>query len=119
MKKSSEEKASEENFRVDESDVKYSTEKEVKNLPPEKYLNVTEKLTKQTPREIIVQGAIEKEVRKKPTKKQRQKVEQFTVLKKKVKKSKIAKEYSIPKVKLKSSGYELIITEKTRINIKL
>jgi len=118
-KKSREEKASETSFRVDASDVKYATEKLVKPMPPEKLIEVTEKLVKKTPVEIITQGSIEKPIRKKPTKKEREKIESFNVVKKKFKKSQKAKEYSPPKVKLKSSGYELIITEKPQAALKI
>lgn len=117
--KTTEEKAIENTFRVDESDLKYATEKMVKQLNPEKSTSVTEKRVKSTPKEIILQGSIEKRATKKPSKKQREKIEQFTVIKKKVKKSKTAKEYSPPKIKLKSSGYELIITEKPQAALKI
>jgi DNA topoisomerase-1 len=119
QEKSIEEKASESNFRVDESDLKYSTEKIVKPLSPERRTEVIEKMVKQTSPEIIKQGSIEKIVRKKPSKKEREKIESFNVVKKKFKKSKKAKEYSPPKVKLKSSGYELIITEKPQAALKI
>jgi len=119
QKKTSEEKASESNFRLDESDLKYATEKLVKPLPPEKIISVTEKIVKQTPTEIITKGSVGKKSKKKPSKKEREKVESFTVIKKKVKKAKKAKEYSPPKVKLKSSGYELIITEKPQAALKI
>ena len=119
LQKTSEEKAVESNFRLDESDAKYATKKLIKNLPPEKIISITEKIVKQTPKEIIIQGSIKKPVRKKPSKKEREKIEEFIVLKKKIKKSKKAKEYSQPKVKLKSSGYELIITEKPQAALKI
>jgi DNA topoisomerase-1 len=117
--KTHEEKAVEKNFRVDESDVKYATEKFVKSLPPEKLIDVTQKLVKQTPKEIIIQKAVQKKSPRKPSKKEREKIESFTVIKKKFKKSKSAKEYSAPNIRLKSSGYELIITEKPQAALKI
>jgi len=118
--KTKEELAVEGNFRVDRSDLKYATEKQVKeSLPKQDILkNITEKSVKSTPTEIITQGAIEKHY-KKPHKKQIEKVEKFTVLKKRVKKSKKAEEYSHPKIKLKENGYELIITEKPQAALKI
>ena len=88
--KTHEEKAAESNFRVDESDLKYATEKTVKeNLPKEDILkNVTQKEVRGIPKEVvesIEKGSVKKNHRK-PKKSQREKVEQFTVLKKKVKK---------------------------------
>ncbi len=120
QEKTKEELAVEGNFRVDRSDLKYATEKQVKeSLPKQDILkNITEKSVKTTPTEIITQGAIEKHY-KKPLKKQIEKVEKFTVLKKKVKKSKKAEEYSHPKIKLKENGYELIITEKPQAALKI
>lgn len=117
--KTREEKAVEGNFRVDESDVKYATEKMVKNLPPERAIEVIEKIVKPVQRDIILQGAVEKTVKKKPTKKEREKIESFNVIKKKIKKSTKAKEYSQPQIKLKKSGYELIVTEKPQAALKI
>ena len=121
--KTHEEKAAESNFRVDESDLKYATEKTVKeNLPKEDILkNVTQKEVRGIPKEVvesIEKGSVKKNHRK-PKKSQREKVEQFTVLKKKVKKSKKAQEYSPPKFKLREGGYELIITEKPQAALKI
>ncbi len=118
QKKSREEKAIESDFRVNESDVKYATEKMVKPLPPEKLIEITEKIVKKTSDKIVKQGSIEKKYSK-LEKKQLEKVESFNVIKKRVRKSKTAKEYSPPKVKLKSSGYELIITEKPQAALKI
>ncbi|MGY4884534.1 MAG: DNA topoisomerase I [Nanobdellota archaeon] len=120
QEKSKEEIAVENNFKVDKSDLKYATEKRVKEaLPKEDILkNITEKSVKPIQQEIITQGAIEKSY-KKPAKKQIEQVEKFTVLKKKVKKSKKAEEYSHPKIKLKEKGYELIITEKPQAALKI
>ena len=123
IQKTREEKAVESNFRVDSSDVKYATEKMVKTLPPEKPLEVTEKFVKPVQKEIILQGAIEKPTKRKPGfgRGKREKVESFTVAKKRKsgRVSKKAKEYTQPQVKLKKSGYELIITEKPQAALKI
>jgi DNA topoisomerase-1 len=120
QEKTSREKAAENYFEVDASDLKYSTEKIVKgSLPKEDILkNVTEKTVKTSSNEVIKQGSINKN-HKKPKKSQIEKVEQFTVLKKRVKKSKKAQEYFSPKFKLKENGYELIITEKPQAALKI
>jgi len=120
QEKSKEEVAAEGNFRVDKSDLKYSTEKEVKDPPSRENIlkNITEKVVRITPEDIIKQGSIKKN-HKKPLKKNLEKIEQFTVLKKKFKKSKKAKEYSHPEISLKKSGYELIITEKPQAALKI
>jgi DNA topoisomerase-1 len=123
QEKSKEEIAAEGNFRVDKSDLKYATEKEVKNpLPKEDILkNITEKKVKEIPKEVIEsigKRTINKN-HKKPAKRQLEKIEKFTVIKKKYKKSKKAQEYSPPKFKLKEKGYELIITEKPQAALKI
>jgi DNA topoisomerase-1 len=123
QEKSKEEIAAEGNFRVDESDLKYATEKEMKEgLPKENILkNITQKEVKEISQnniENIEKSSIKKN-NKKPRKKQIEKVEKFTVLKKKFKKSKKAQEYSAPEFQLKESGYELIITEKPQAALKI
>ncbi len=120
QEKSKEEKAVESNFVVSANDLKYSTQKEVKDLPTKEEIlkNIIEKTEKTSSNEIVKQGSIEKEYKKK-TNKDIENVEEFTVLKKRVKKSKKAKEYSHPKVNLKKSGYELIITEKPQAAMKI
>lgn len=120
QEKTKEELAAEGNFRVDQSDLKYATQKEIKNaLPKENILkNVTEKIVKIPSNETIEKGSIKKN-HKKSRKKQLEKIEKFTVLKKKFKKSKKAEEYSHPVVKLKENGYELIITEKPQAALKI
>jgi len=120
QEKSKEEIAAEGNFRIDKSDLKYATEKKVKeDLPQETiFKNVTEKIVKTTPAEIIKQGSIKKNHKKAP-KKNLEKIEQFTVIKKKVKKSQKAKEYSHPEISLRKNGYELIITEKPQAALKI
>jgi len=120
QEKSKEEKAAEGSFRVDKSDLKYSTEKEVKKSPTRETIlkNVTEKSTKISSEEFVRQGSIQKDYKTKSNR-DIEKVEEFTVLKKKVKKSKKAKEYSPPKVSLRENGYELIITEKPQAAMKI
>lgn len=121
QEKTREEKVTESHFVVDKTDVKYATEKIMKpSAPAEDILkNTTEKKVKSVSNETIIQGAIEKPVKGKNSKKKIQKIEQFTVMKKKNKRSVIAKEYSAPKIKLKSNGYELIITEKPQAAMKI
>jgi DNA topoisomerase-1 len=120
QEKTKEEIAVEGNFRVDETDLKYSTEKKIKEALPKSNIlkNITEKTVKTTPSEIVTQGSIEKPF-KKSLKKQIEEVERFTVLKKKFKKSKKAQEYSHPKFQLKERGYELIVTEKPQAALKI
>jgi len=120
QEKSKEETAAEGNFRVNKTDLKYSTEKKIKeNLPKENILkNVTEKKVKISSDEVIKQGSIKKNYKEIP-KKDIEKIEEFTVLKKKFKKSIRAKEYSHPEINLKKNGYELIITEKPQAALKI
>ena len=103
QEKSKEDVAAEGNFRVDKSDLKYSTEKKVKApLSKEDILkNITEKTVKTISTETITQGSVAKPY-KKNSKKKLEKIEKFTVIKKKFKKSKKAEEYSHPKIKLKT-----------------
>jgi DNA topoisomerase-1 len=120
QEKTKEELAAEGNFRVNISDLKYATQKEIKDgLSKENILkNVTEKIVKTPSNQIIEKSSIKKN-HKKPRKNQIEKVEKFTVLKKKFKKSKKAEEYSHPTIKLKEKGYELIITEKPQAALKI
>lgn len=118
QEKTHEEKAAEGNFRVDKSDLRYATEKIEKEKVPEKLVITTEKQVRGISKETLMQGSVEKKFKKIP-KKDIEKVESFTVVKKKIKKSKKAKEYSHPNTKLKPSGYELIITEKPQAALKI
>jgi DNA topoisomerase I len=118
IEKTSEEKAVEGDFRVNKSDLRYATEKIEKEKVPEKLVTTTEKSVRGISKETLMQGSVEKKIKKLP-KKDIEKIESFTVIKKKFKKSKIAKEYSHPITKLKSSGYELIITEKPQAALKI
>ena len=61
--KSREEKAAESYFEVDESDVKYATEKQVKKLSPEKPSISIEKNIKQTPTETIKEYLLEPKIK--------------------------------------------------------
>jgi DNA topoisomerase I len=93
-KKSKEEKVAENYFPVDETDLKYTIEKKYKK-PDRKDLETIEKPKK--PRKVAKKR---KTTRKKPT-------------------IKTKKNYSPPKGKLKSEGYELIITEKPQAALKI
>lgn len=62
--------------------------------------------------------AIEKKY-KKPDRKSLEKIEKASKRKQKTTKSKIKKEFKIPKIKLKPKGYELIITEKPQAALKI
>ena len=117
QEKTSAEKAVESGPKIDASNVKTTTEKRVKERLPEKLIETIEKKIKTDSKERKTKSVEKKS--KKPTKKELEKVESFTVIKKKVKKSKKAKEYSPPKTKLREGGYELIITEKPQAALKI
>jgi DNA topoisomerase-1 len=105
-KKSTEEKASEEYFPVDEEDLKVTTEKIVKD----KNLDIkytTEKLVKPEKAVEKIEKSVRK-TRKKPRKRKSSKKPKKTA-KRTVTKE---KKYIPPKINLKDKGYELIITEK-------
>ena len=91
IKKTKEEKIAEEYFPVDKSDLKHTIEKQYKK-PDRKSLEKIEKPAKKK------RKARKKTTRKKPVTK---------------------KEYKIPKISLKKSGYELIITEKPQAALKI
>lgn len=113
--KSREESAAENFFNVDEK-TKTATEKRFnENISKEDFLKrTTEKKVKQTPKEEVIRGAIEKTY-KKINKKDLEKVEKTEEKKTNSKNSKT----EIKKSKLKSSGYELIITEKPQAAMKI
>jgi len=100
------EKAAESHFEVDETSVKYATEKEVKDTVDKGDLlkNVTEKSVKTN----VQKDIIEKKGKRKPRKRVKKKTAKKTTIK-----------YSIPKINFKSSGYELIITEKPQAALKI
>ena len=98
-KKPREEKIAESYFPVDESDLKYTTEKQIKETAP---------------KQDIVKKAIEKEYSK-PDRKS------LEIVEKTEKKTSTTKKvlYSPPKIVLKKNGYELIITEKPQAALKI
>lgn len=130
--KSREEKAAESHFEVDESDVKYATEKKVgKDRPKEDILkNVTEKKVMQSKQRV---SSVEKKFskpkrqdleeiesspkrnskrkRKKTTKRKTPKSSKRTTLK--------LEKYTPPNIELKDKGYEFIITEKPQAALKI
>ncbi|MCK5149566.1 DNA topoisomerase I [Candidatus Pacearchaeota archaeon] len=120
-KKFREEKIAENYFPVDTSDLKYTTEKQVKEFTPnpEEILkkSTEKKVLNSQPKEEITKGAVEK-VYKKPSRSSLEKVEKRTYKKRKSRKTNKI-EYSPPKIKLKKSGYELIITEKPQAALKI
>lgn len=130
-KKSPEEKAVESNFTVDESDVKYATEKQVKETIDTQDLlkNVTKKPIKT--HQVVEKSSVEKKYSK-PSIKERETIDNISKShnaktsknnfnkKKKGKTSKTTTvKYEIPKVNLNDSGYELIITEKPQAALKI
>jgi len=121
-KKSSEEKSAEEYFPVEE-DYKRSTEKQAKeNTPSNK--KTTEKIVKSP---VIDNHSIEKQyhsIDKKDREKSeplKRKTRKRKSTKKKAKKRTTTKKvkYIVPKIQLKSKGYELIITEKPQAAAKI
>lgn len=125
--KSSEEKNVEGYFPIDETSTQYATEKKSKNEKSD-YIDSIEKKEKQTP--TISYSSVEKTF-KKPTAKDLEIVTK--VMSKKTTKKKVYKkkatgkktatktkiEYSPPKVTLKKTGHELIITEKPQAANKI
>ena len=125
--KTKEETAVEGHFQVDADDMKYATEKKVKETRSESKSTIEKRVKERVPQKM---ETIEKKYSK-PSKKDLEKVEQLTVVKKRTRKKTSkkkstarktktkVKEYSPPKVKLKSDGYELIITEKPQAALKI
>ena len=109
QKKTKEEKVAEEYFPIDEEDLKYTTEKEVKISEPSLSHGVIEKEYKKPDRKKL------EKIGKVPIKKIRRKKTTSRNLKKKV----IKKEFIAPKINLKKEGYELIITEKPQAALKI
>ncbi|GAI36866.1 unnamed protein product, partial [marine sediment metagenome] len=101
-KKFKEEKIAESYFPVDESDLKYTTEKKIKDVAP---------------KQDITKKSIEKEYSK-PDRKSLETVEKIKGTKRKTKTTKNLS-YSPPKIILKKDGYELIITEKPQAALKI
>ncbi|MEK6817749.1 MAG: DNA topoisomerase, partial [Nanoarchaeota archaeon] len=110
QKKTKEEKAVESHFIVTKEDLKHAIEKEVKEPFNEKYLpkKVTEKPIKEN-----IQNTLS--VEKKYSKPEKIKSEKI----KKKNNIKVAEKYSAPKISLKQTGYELIITEKPQAALKI
>ncbi len=138
--KSKEEKHAENFFRVDESDLAYSIEKQVKKEIPKQDIIETEvkkikdkygleeEEAKETVEKVYKKPSVyeTEKVEKKGTKKRsRKKTTRKKTSKKKTSKKKTTKkavskkEYKVPNVKLKDSGYELIITEKPQAASKI
>ena len=113
------EKASEGFFPADEDDFKITTTKKVKESQPRETIiktATTKKVKEKVKTETVVKKAISKKY-KKPGAKARQKVVKKSTKKKK--RATAKKTYSIPKIKLKEKGYELVITEKPQAALKI
>jgi len=102
-KKFREEKIAEEYFPVNESDLKYTIEKQEKDDLPNK--------------EEITKRAIEKKY-KKPERESLEKIKKSNKISKKRKSTHLNK-YIPPKINLKKQGYELVITEKPQAALKI
>ncbi len=118
--KTREENAAESHFIVDKDDLKHATEKIVKESFDKESLlkNVTEKPIKESAQKIV---SVEKKYSK-PAKKELEKIERDVQIKNKSKKKNAGlttTKYNIPKVSLKQTGYELIITEKPQAALKI
>ena len=103
LKKTREEKLAENYFPVNPKDIKKTVEKKVKT------------------KDISVKSKIEKKY-KKPERDELEIIEKKSIRKKIAKRKKTSSkkiEYSAPKVKLKKTGYELIITEKPQAALKI
>ncbi len=118
LKKTKEEKIAESYFPVDKGNLKYTTEKQEKEEISEQDLikkSIEIPVKKSLPEEII-KGSIEKEYNK-PDKNI---IEKTNSSKKKKRNSqKGTVRYSVPKINLKQTGYELIITEKPQAALKI
>jgi len=102
-KKFREEKIAEEYFPVNESDLKYTIEKQEKDDLPNK--------------QEITKRAIEKKY-KKPERESLEKIKKSNKISKKRKSIQLNK-YIPPKINLKKNGYELVITEKPQAALKI
>ncbi len=116
-KKTREEKAVESYFPVDETSLKHTTEKQEKEkIPKEEDIlkNVTSKSIKENIPEEMLKHSVEKKSSK-PDKKSLEIVEKISnkTL------GNYKREYTTPKIELKESGYELIITEKPQAALKI
>src|SRR3989344_2067074 len=121
QKKTREETAAESHFIVNKEDVKYATEKSVKEqIADKKYIlkNVTEKPIRENVQNVV---SVEKEYSA-PTKKELEKIEPEIKIKNKSGKKNLKTKntkYVAPKIKLNQTGYELIITEKPQAALKI
>jgi DNA topoisomerase-1 len=116
-KKTREEKAVESYFPVDETSLKHTTEKQEKEkIPKEEDIlkNVTSKSIKENIPEEMLKHSVEKKSSK-PDKKSLEIVEKIS----NKTPGKYKREYTTPKIELKESGYELIITEKPQAALKI
>lgn len=109
-KKTSEEKAAENYFTIDKENIKYTTEKPVKQVE-ETFKQTTEKPIKENMQKIL---SVEKEY----SKQKKNKTENKKKSEKKNTKTTTTK-YTIPKINLKQTGYELIVTEKPQAAMKI
>ena len=102
-----EQRTAEEFFPVDVDDLKRTTEKIVKPMPPTTIIESVEKTVKGVEKEAVkILKKIKKERRpRKSTKKEP--------------KEKKAKTFSLPKISLKENSYELVITEKPQAAMKI
>ena len=114
QKKSKEQGYAEGYFPVDGDDLKYSVEKQKKDVPTTSYSTTEKKYKKLEPEQIEMVTKVGKKTTKKRVYK---KTAKKKTTKKKATKKKV--EYSPPKVTLKKSGYELIITEKPQAANKI
>ncbi len=116
QKKTREENAVESHFTVSKEDIKHATEKIVKQpIADKEYLlkNVTEKPIKENIQNTL---SVEKKYSK-PEKKETEKIKKKNILDKK--NIKTAEKYVTPKISLKQTGYELIVTEKPQAAMKI
>ncbi len=130
LKKTKEEKSSENYFPVDESNLRKTTEKLEKGKPQQEEILKKSReipIKESQPIEEILKKSVEKTYSK-PTKKQLEKIEnpkrktrKKRTIKKRISKRTTTKEkkYIPPKIKLKDKGYELIITEKPQAASKI
>lgn len=134
QKKTKEESYAEGYFPVDEDDLRYSIEKPVRErIPEEKEISIEDYKKDQEKEKEFDSIYVEKEFRKRPIediekveKKGRKKVRKKKTKKKKTSKRKTTKkksskiaDYKAPNVKLKTNGYELVITEKPQAAAKI
>ena len=115
LKKTNEEKFAEEYFPVDQTTLRYATEKVIKTLPGGEYLakKPIEKEYKGHQSESF------EEIKKKKTPKRKKISKKKYSKKKHIRNNNSKQNYVIPKIDLKEDGYELIITEKPQAASKI